>query len=135
MIKLIIFALDTTLVDLSAVHRRAFTAALPYTYGLNIEPEYHAKYLEALPTKEKLKRLGVPEINWPNIIKVKQEATFLELDKLEVDYDLLNLIESLVVKRYKLYCASNSIAVIFLFVKYLRNIPSPHDGSKIELPF
>lgn len=74
MIKAILFDLDGVLVDAVKLHQRAFLEAVrPYK---EITEEYHMQYLNGLPTKKKLEKLGfnldiIEEIN-----KAKQELTF-----------------------------------------------------------
>lgn len=110
-IKCLIFDLDNTLVDLSEMHRLAFTNALVLGYGLFIEEDYHRKYLEGLPTKEKLKKLGVPEARWKEIIDLKQETTFKEIEKILPDTNLISILDFLKKNNYKVWCCSNSLRI------------------------
>jgi len=108
-IKTIIFDLDGVLINLCEMHRQAFTKALTYSYGLFIEKEYHDKYLNGLPTKIKLEKLGVPRPQWERIIRAKQEITDKEIENIGVSWELQYMINSLSSLGYNLYCASNSI--------------------------
>lgn len=74
MIKAIAFDLDGVLVEAVGMHQRAFLEAVkPYR---EISEEYHMRYLNGLPTKKKLEKLGFGNDDIENINKEKQEITF-----------------------------------------------------------
>ncbi|MBI2629008.1 HAD family phosphatase [Candidatus Pacearchaeota archaeon] len=74
MIKAVLFDLDGVLVDAVKLHQKAFIEAVkPYK---EITEEYHMKYLNGIPTKKKLEKLGFYTDLIEKINAEKQEITF-----------------------------------------------------------
>lgn len=80
MIKGILFDLDGVLVDAVTLHRNAFIKAIkPYK---TISVNYHQKYLNGLPTRKKLEKLGFNKEKIEEINKIKQKITQQLIPKL-----------------------------------------------------
>ena len=74
MIKGVLFDLDGVLVDAVKLHQKAFIEAVkPYK---EITEEYHMQYLNGIPTKKKLEKLGFYTDLIEKINVKKQEITF-----------------------------------------------------------
>jgi HAD superfamily hydrolase (TIGR01509 family) len=100
MIKLLIFDMDNTLIDLSDAHIRALNGALlEVDHKYIISDEEHYTTYNALTTKTKLLKLtekkGLPEEFYEQIWTKKQELTFHEIEKLEKDQQVYNTLEKL----------------------------------------
>lgn len=109
MIKHIIFDLDGVLVDAREIHAKAFISALSEIAKLNLTQQEHDR-LCGLPTKIKLRKLGIPDGNiTAEINRKKQQYTLQEFDRLGPDLELIDMCKSLKVKGLKLSCASNSV--------------------------
>ncbi len=73
MIKGILFDLDGVLVDAVTLHQDAFIKAIkPYK---TISIKYHQKYLNGLPTRKKLEKLGFNKEKIEEINQIKQKIT------------------------------------------------------------
>lgn len=110
MIKAIVFDLDGVLFDGCDLHARLFLQAVSQIKPeLRITKEYHDKYLNALPTKEKLKLLNIDgeEANKINIIKQKLTSDYLST--LKPSHKNLKICKELKDSGYHIYCVSNSI--------------------------
>lgn len=112
-IKLIVFDLDNTLVDMADVHFEALNMALedydPYKV---ISYENHLMTYNGLPTKVKLKMLGFSESLSEIINKRKQEYTLAAIKKhiSPADYKIqVAALQRLKDEGYILYVASNSV--------------------------
>jgi len=74
MIKVVLFDLDGVLIDAVGLHQKAFIEAVrPYK---EIDEAYHMKYLNGIPTKKKLEKLGFNTDLIEEINSKKQEITF-----------------------------------------------------------
>lgn len=108
MIKAIIFDLDGVLVDATEIHYEALNKALGL-FGHTITREEHETVYNGLPTKEKLKKLFVPDGLKPFIAEMKKKYTDeLMNTRLRPDYQKLILLMELR-GSYTLACCSNAI--------------------------
>lgn len=108
MITTIIFDMDGVLIDLCQLHRDTFKRALFTHIGLDISDEYHDKHLNGLPTKIKLKKIGISGETALYISHLKQKFTLEALENITIDNDLNNTLWELS-KEYSVFCASNSV--------------------------
>lgn len=110
MIKLIIFDLDGVLLDSKNIHFEAFKEAVKEIENIQVEKDYHDRYLCGNPTKVKLVKLGISDINKIHTINLlKQKLTLKYIQLLEKDAELKNILSLLAASNFKLACASNSI--------------------------
>jgi len=119
-IKAIIFDLDGVLVDSRHLHYEALNKALAevnpaYTIGVE---EHLAKY-DGLPTNKKLallsKEKGLPTGFHTQIWKRKQDVTVdLIGEVIKPNLEQQRLLKELKRRGYKLFCASNSIALTLI---------------------
>lgn len=79
MIRYILFDLDGVLVDAVKLHQQAFLEAV--TLFRYVSEEEHMRELNALPTKKKLEKLGVPDSLREEIYNKKQEITLRLIPK------------------------------------------------------
>jgi len=118
MIKAILFDLDGVLIDAVDLHQKAFIEAVrPYK---EIDENYHMKYLNGIPTKKKLEKLGfntdlIEEINCK-----KQEATFKLIKEIINPIEVVtNVIMEIKKRKIPFAVCSNSIRKsIELFLEY-----------------
>lgn len=111
MIKLIIFDLDGVLVDIKNLHFNALNNALGEKYAINWDE--HLSLYDGLKTKQKLKMLsekkGLPTEQHESIWIKKQENTLKELSNLKISNNLVETMQKLVDRGFKLALCSNSI--------------------------
>lgn len=108
---LVIFDLDGVLVETPDLHFDALNEALAgmALYACIISEEDRHSY-EALPTREKLVLLGVPEEHREEVYKRKQAKTRVLLrEHVKPDPELVSLFESLRLSGYAVAVASNAI--------------------------
>jgi len=113
--KLVIFDLDGVLIDSREIHFNALNNALEEVDKKYIitEEEQNTKF-DGLPTNKKLELLtslkGLSPNEYTKIWKRKQQLTFDILDTtITIDNKLIEIMEYLVDKEYKICVASNSI--------------------------
>ena len=112
--KLILFDLDGVLVDAKKIHFDSLNKAL-----LKIGEEYviseseHLSIFDGLKTYEKLQILtnikNLDKKHYESIWSDKQNFTLNEIDKLQLDQNLINLFKFLKNNNHKVGCCSNSI--------------------------
>ena len=107
--KIIIFDMDGVLVDLKEMHALAFLSSIKEVCGWTLSLGEHNKSLCGLPTKEKLKRLGIEPERAEKISKLKQEKTLSAISELGEDKNLQEILKNLRSSGYILYVASNSL--------------------------
>lgn len=96
MIKAVCFDLDGVLVDACDLHKEALEKAMLSTVGYKISEEDHKTKFNGLPTKQKLKALGVSELDIDLINNVKQSITVYDIkNKIEYDKTKVDLFEYL----------------------------------------
>tara|TARA_R110000822_G_scaffold142006_1_gene279943 strand:+ start:795 stop:2162 length:1368 start_codon:yes stop_codon:yes gene_type:complete len=117
-IKLIIFDLDGVLVEAKNIHFDSLNGALGKKYAISWN-EHLSKY-DGLKTSQKLNMLseskGLPKEDHDLIWVDKQQLTLQKLRELEPNPILINLMDCLVVKGYKIAVCSNSIRKTVLTV-------------------
>ncbi|MAG38009.1 HAD family hydrolase [Candidatus Pacearchaeota archaeon] len=108
MIKAVLFDLDGVLVDAVKLHQQAFIDAIaPYKH---ITEEEHMRDLNALPTKDKLEKLKIPEEFREKIYEDKQEKTWKLISQLIRPIpEVLETISEIKKKGLKFAVCSNSI--------------------------
>lgn len=116
MIKLLIFDMDGTLIELKKIHYEALNEALcQVDEKYVISPEEHEDKYDGLPTMTKLNMLtiykGLPIDEYGKIWKIKQDITSEIIDKyLLTDEKVFKTLENLkYVDKYNIVIASNSI--------------------------
>jgi HAD superfamily hydrolase (TIGR01509 family) len=118
MIKFIIFDLDGVLVEIKNVHFNALNKALGETYAISWDE--HLSLYDGLKTNQKLRMLterkGLPIEEHENVWFKKQEYTLKELSELKPDQSLIETMQKLVDKGFKLGVCSNSIRKTVLTV-------------------
>ena len=118
MIKFIIFDLDGVLVEIKNVHFNALNKALGEAYAISWDD--HLSLYDGLKTNQKLRMLterkGLPIEEHENVWFKKQEYTLKELSELKVDQYLIETMQKLVDKGFKLGVCSNSIRKTVLTV-------------------
>ena len=112
--KLILFDLDGVLVDAKKIHFDSLNKAL-----LKVDEKYviseleHLSIFDGLKTYEKLniltKMKNLDKKHYSSIWNDKQNHTLNEIDKLQLDENLINLFKYLKKHNYKVGCCSNSI--------------------------
>jgi HAD superfamily hydrolase (TIGR01509 family) len=112
--KLILFDLDGVLVDAKKIHFDSLNKAL-----LKVDEKYviseleHLSIFDGLKTYEKLniltKMKNLDKKHYSSIWNDKQNYTLNEIDKLQLDENLINLFKYLKKHNYKVGCCSNSI--------------------------
>ncbi len=108
MITTLIFDLDGILIDLCDFHRRIFQKACVVGAGLSIENEYHDKWLNGLPTRTKIEKIGIAGRPAVEVARLKQQYTLEELQNIQPDLVLRSILENLH-DQYNVFCASNSL--------------------------
>jgi HAD superfamily hydrolase (TIGR01509 family) len=118
MIKLIIFDLDGVLVEAKNIHYDALNDALGKEYSISWNE--HLSTYDGLKTNQKLNMLsekkGLPTELHKDIWNHKQKLTLQKLKQLEPSGVLIELMDSLVERGYKIAVCSNSIRKTVLTV-------------------
>jgi beta-phosphoglucomutase-like phosphatase (HAD superfamily) len=110
MIRNIIFDLDGVLFDGCDLHAQLFLQAVSQIRpDIQISKEYHDKYLNGLPTKEKLKLLGIEGEEAKDVYTIKQNLTGIHLSAIEPSEKNFKICAVLKELGYDIYCVSNSI--------------------------
>lgn len=111
MIKNIIFDLDGVLFDGCDFHAETFIKAVCLVRpDIEISREYHDLHLNALSTRNKLKRMGLDTETSERIYIVKQELTKKTIgDYIKPDKKVQDICAELIRLEYRLFCVSNSI--------------------------
>ena len=117
-IKLIIFDLDGVLVEAKNIHYDALNEALGKEYSISWNE--HLSTYDGLKTNQKLdmlsERKGLPTTLHTDIWNHKQKLTLQKLKQLEPSNVLIELMNSLVERGYKIAVCSNSIRKTVLTV-------------------
>jgi len=117
-IKLIIFDLDGVLVEAKNIHYDALNDALGKEYAISWNE--HLSTYDGLKTNQKLdmltERKGLPTSSHTDIWIKKQKLTLEKLKQLEPSDVLIELMDSLVERGYKIAVCSNSIRKTVLTV-------------------
>ena len=117
-IKLIIFDLDGVLVEAKNIHYDALNEALGKEYAISWNE--HLSTYDGLKTNQKLdmltERKGLPTSSHTDIWIHKQKLTLEKLKQLEPNDVLIELMDSLVERGYKIAVCSNSIRKTVLTV-------------------
>ncbi len=108
MIKAVLFDLDGVLVDAVKLHQKAFIESVkPYK---EITEEYHMQYLNGIPTKKKLEKLGFYTDLIEKINAEKQEITFKLIPELITPIpEVLEVINEIKKMQIPFAVCSNSI--------------------------
>lgn len=108
---LIIFDLDGVLVDTRDMHFNVLNQAIFESIGAKycIDRDRHLRELDGLPTREKLKRLGMPERTRDEIAARKQELTQRAIENIQPNPLLRKLVQRLVDEHHQVAVASNSV--------------------------
>jgi len=117
-IKLVIFDLDGVLVEAKNIHYDALNDALGKEYAISWNE--HLSTYDGLKTNQKLdmltERKGLPTSSHTDIWIHKQKLTLEKLKQLEPSDVLIELMDSLVEREYKIAVCSNSIRKTVLTV-------------------
>ena len=117
-IKLVIFDLDGVLVEAKNIHYDALNEALGKEYSISWNE--HLSTYDGLKTNQKLdmlsERKGLPTELHKDIWNHKQKLTLQKLKQLEPSDILIELMDSLVERGYKIAVCSNSIRKTVLTV-------------------
>ena len=117
-IKLVIFDLDGVLVEAKNIHYDALNEALGKEYSISWNE--HLSTYDGLKTNQKLdmlsERKGLPTTLHTDIWNHKQKLTLQKLKQLEPSNVLIELMNSLVERGYKIAVCSNSIRKTVLTV-------------------
>lgn len=109
-IETFIFDLDGVLVDACEWHYEALNSALLKNGFPIINTEDHKNIYNGLPTRTKLKMLGIEEIDIKKISEDKQSITLdIIKNKCERDRGKISFLNNLKNKRIKIGCVTNSI--------------------------
>jgi HAD superfamily hydrolase (TIGR01509 family) len=118
MVKLIIFDLDGVLVEAKTIHYDALNEALDTNYQISWME--HLSIYDGLKTNQKLEMLterkGLPVEYHKEVWDKKQKLTLQKLKELEPSIHLMECMESIVSKGYKIAVCSNSIRKTVLTV-------------------
>lgn len=108
MYKLFIFDLDGVLVDSQEMHQQSLVASIKiFAPNYEITNDGYKIIQMAIPSKEKLKRLGIEDSLFDSILKKKQEITMSEVALVKEDPKLVKLFKR-VARKSKIAVASNS---------------------------
>jgi HAD superfamily hydrolase (TIGR01509 family) len=109
-IKAVVFDLDGVLFDACDLHFRALNKGLVDAGFEAISDEDHHGRFDGLPTRTKMKMLGIEGEDAQRVWELKQAATAEMLaEVVQIDTGTVALLQSLCDRGYKLACASNSI--------------------------
>lgn len=109
-IHAVVFDLDGVLFDACDLHYRALNRALETAGHAPITTEDHEGRFDGLPTRVKMKMLGIEGEEAERVWKLKQEATASMLGEcVRIDTGTVALLQGLRDRGYRLACASNSI--------------------------
>ncbi len=112
MIKAILFDLDGVLVDACDWHFDSLNMALKDVVGYEISREDHEIKYNGLPTKVKLKMLGVSDDDFDKIWNLKQRYTLnIIRDTAQIMQEKIELHSWLKSNHIKIGCVTNSIRV------------------------
>ena len=115
MIKFVIFDLDGVLIEAKEIHYQTLNNAIETVSGKKyiISEDEHLSIYDGLKTNQKLELLseskGLPISDHKKIWDLKQSLTLTEIQKLNVNKDLINLFNWLSQNNFKIACCSNSI--------------------------
>lgn len=111
MIRNIVFDLDGVLFDGCDFHAKMFIqAVLTVLPEHTLTREFHDAQLNALPTKYKLKKLGIDPETSERIYALKQELTATKIGEyIHPDKKVQDICAKLQSLGYKIFCVSNSI--------------------------
>lgn len=108
--KAVLFDLDGVLIDACEWHRLALNQALQELTGKEISLEDHHEKYNGLPTKVKLKKLGITDNELIEKINArKQELTLQYIQNQQPDKDKIELLSYLQNKGILIACVTNSI--------------------------
>ena len=110
--NLLIFDLDGVLVDACEWHKIAFSRAVKSILNITVTDEEHYSKLNGMPTKEKLKVLGIVDVAIVKQISDLKQKITIELINLEsvINKDLVDKLKILYeLDKYILACYTNSI--------------------------
>jgi beta-phosphoglucomutase len=106
MIKAILFDMDGVLIDATEWHYEALNRALVDCGYKPIKRDDHLKKYNGLPTKQKLKIMGIDD---PKIIELKKKYTSeIIKENCKIDHTKIEMLYELS-KKYKIACCSNAI--------------------------
>jgi len=108
MIKSIYFDLDGVLVDSCEIHYLALNKALT-KYNVTIDRETHFTKYNGLPTKVKLRKLGIRPSLFPAIWQLKQQYTLEYIKDFTPDENIIHILKNLKEWGYNLSIASNCV--------------------------
>lgn len=109
MIKLVLFDLDGVLVDTKQMHFDALNQALEKNDYLPITLNEHLLRFDGLTTDQKLDILEIPDNDKRKIHTRKQAYTYLSLNTIKPNHDIIELFEQLRGEGYKIGVCSNAI--------------------------
>ena len=109
MIKLVLFDLDGVLVDTKKIHFDALNVALEHNDYLPITMNEHLLRFDGLSTDQKLDMLGIPSKEQRLIHTRKQAHTYMAMNTIKPNYDIIELLELLKEEGYKIGVCSNAI--------------------------
>lgn len=108
MITTLIFNLDGILIDLCKIHKKVFCEALLRIGGLSVSTYCYDNYLEGLPTRTKLQKIGINGRTAIDVEDLKQNLTLEEIKKIQEDIQLREILLELS-NDFDLFCVSDSI--------------------------
>jgi len=114
MIKLVICDLDGVLCEAREIHFLSLNKALELRGYDPISKEEHLAKYDGLPTRKKLEKLhsekGIQKSEFNNIWEAKQDFTQEVIrETIKSEQNVLDVLIYLQDRRYRVYCASNSI--------------------------
>lgn len=109
-IDFVLFDLDGVLIDACEWHYEALNTSLKKITGMSIAREDHISLYNGLPTRVKLRMLGIDEKVSEEVERTKQEETIRLIEKnCKIDDVKIELLEHLKAKGCKIACVTNSI--------------------------